>query len=182
MTLTHPFLYWTRGNSYNNNIAVPNTHVYNRNEATRSTQDLHVRSYLHTRVTITTTTTSPPPVDWFAGLDFVQKAQWTPQPGSSISASGVDDQDMMCYEALVLVHRSTIAAPGRDVAQWATQQTASAKVYHSAPDTNFDFPSVQAGLDIFDRGGLRDPTAGYVYTVTVHHFLETLWASTIARV
>src|SRR6478609_2509460 len=115
MTLTHPYAYWQRSNSYVNNISVPNTHVYGRNEASMDVQDLHVRSYLHTRVTITTTTTTPPPVDSFAGLDFIQVAQWTPQPGSSISAAGEGDLDMMCYEPLVLVHRSTIAAPGRDV-------------------------------------------------------------------
>jgi hypothetical protein len=179
MTLARPYLYWQRHNSYNNNFSYPNTHVYNRNTASRSVQDLHVRSYLHTRVTITTTTTTPPPVDWFAGLDFIQVAQWTPQPGSSISDAGEGDQDMMCYEPLVLVHRSTIAAPGRDVAQWSTLRVASAKVYHAAPADNFDFPAVQAGLYVVDLGGVRDPTAGYIYTLTIHHALETLWASTV---
>lgn len=179
MTLARPYAYWQRSNSVATNISVPNTHVYNRNEASRDVQDLHVRSFLHTRVTITTTTTTPPPVDWFAGLDFIQVAQWTPQPGSSITAASEGAPDMMCYKALVLVHRSTIAAPGRDVAQWAVQQTASSKTYHSAPEDNFDFPSVQAGLYIYDRGDLRDPDAGYVYTVTVHHSLETLWASAV---
>lgn len=182
MTLTHPYLYWQRSNSYNNNISVPNTHVYNRNEASRDVQDLHVRSYLHTRVTITTTTTTPPAPDWFAGLDFIQVAQWTPQPGSSITASSEGAENMMCYEPLVLVHRSPIAAPGIDVAQWATFQVASAKAFHSAPPDNFDYPAVQAGLYIFDRGELRDPDAAYSYAVTVHHSLETLWASTLAPV
>ena len=182
MTLSHPFGYWQRSNSYVNNISVPNTHVYNRNEASRSVQDLHVRSYLHTRVTITTSTTNPPAVDWFAGLDFIQVAQWTPQPGSSITAASEGAEDMMCYEPLVLVNRSLLAAPGRDVAQWSTLQVASAKVYHAAPEDNFDFPSVQAGLYIFDRGTLRDPVAAYDYAVTVHHSLETLWASTVPPV
>lgn len=182
MTLTHPYLYWQRSTSYNNNIAVPNTHVYNRNEASRDVQDLHVRSYLHTRVMMTTTTTSPPPVDWFAGLDFIQAAQWTPQPGSSIGAATEGDLNMMLIAPLALMSHSLIAAPGRDVAVWSTQQIASAKVYHSAPDSNTDFPSVQAGLYIFDRGGVRDPFAGYVYTVTVRHTLETLWASTVPPV
>ncbi len=180
MTLAYPYAYWQRSNSYNNTISVPNTHVYNRNEATRTVQDLHVRSYLHTRVTITTTTTTPPAPDWFAGLDFIQVAQWTPQPGSSITASSEGAEDMMCYEPLVLVHRSTIAAPGIDVAQWATLQVASAKVFHSAPPDNFDYPAVQAGLYIFDRGELRDPDAAYSYAVTVHHSLETLWNSALA--
>ncbi len=179
MTLAQPYLYWQRRTSYGNDIYLPNTHVYNRNPASRDVQDQHVRTYLHTRVMMVTTLTTPPTVDWFGGMDFVQKAQWTPQQGSSIGAATEGDLAMMCYAPLVLVSHSLIGAPGRDVAVWATQKVESARVYHTAPPTNFDVPAVQSGLDIFDRFGVRDPGNGYLYTVTVRQTLETLWASSV---
>lgn len=181
MTLSHPFQYWQRANSYNNTIGASDNVVYNRNEA-NNTNDLHVRSYLHTRVTMTTTTTNPPPVDWFASFDFIQQGQWTPAPVSVMSSANDGNFGDMLAAPLVLLTRSLIAAPGRDVATWATQQVASAKVYHAVSDDNGDFPSVQAGLTVFDRANIFAHTPAYTYTLTIHHYLETLWASKVPPV
>lgn len=178
MTLTHPFAYWQRNNSYANALAASDNGVYNRNEAVNTT-DLHVRSYLHSRVTITTTTTTPPPVDWFAGLDFLQQAQWTPAPVSIISTANDGDFGDMLAAPLVLTTRSLLAAPGRDVATWASQKVESARVFHAVPDDNSDFPSVQSGFTVFDRHAVLAAISGYHYEITLHQYLETLWASKV---
>lgn len=176
MTLTHPYPYWQRANSYENTLAASDNDVYNRNEAINTT-DLHVRSYLHSRVTITTTTTNPPPVDWFAGLDFLQQAMWTPAPVTIIGTANDGTYGMFLTAPLVLTTRSLIAAPGRDVATWSCQKVESARVYHSVPDDNSDFPSVQSGFTVFDRGNVLSHSPAYTYTITFHQYLETLWAS-----
>ena len=177
MTHTHPFAYWQRNNSYANALTFSNHSVYNRNEAVNTT-DLHVRSYLHSRVEITTTTTNPPPVDWFASLDFLQQAQWTPAPVTIISSANEGNFGDLLAAPLVLLGHYPIAAPGRDVAIWSSQKVESARVFHSVPDDNADFPSVQSGFTLFDRHAVTAPS-GYTYEITLHQYLETLWASKV---
>lgn len=178
MTLTHPFVYWQRANSYVNSVPPSHNAVLNRNEVANTT-DQHVRSYLHSRVTITTTTTNPPPVDWFASLDWLQQGQWTPAPVTVMSSANDGDFGDMLAAPLVLTTRSLLAAPGRDVATWASQKVESARVFHNVPDDNADFPSVQAGLTLFDRHGVLAPILGYTFEITIHQYLETLWASKV---
>lgn len=178
MTLTHPFPYWQRNNAYLNVVPASDNTVVNRNEAA-NVNDLHVRSYLHSRVTITTTTTSPPPVDWFAGLDWIQQGQWTLAPVTIMSSANEGNYGDMLAAPLVLTTRSLLAAPGRDVATWASQKVESARVYHFAPDDNADFPSVQSGLTLFDRHAVLAGISGFHYEITIHQYLETLWASKV---
>lgn len=178
MTLTHPFAYWQRHNSYGNALPASASTALNRNEAV-NVNDLHVHSYLHSRVTITCTTTNPPPVDWFAGIDILQQGQWTLAPVTIMSTANQGNFGDMLAAPLVLQGHYPIAAPGRDVAVWSSQKIESAKVYHFASDDNTDFPSVQSGLTIFDRGAVLAPISGYTYTITIHQYLETLWASKV---
>ncbi len=178
MTLAKPFAYWMRTNSYTNTIPPSDNDVVTRNDAF-TVGDLHVRSLLHSRVTITTTTTTPPPVDWFAGIDWVQQAQWTVAPVTAISSANDGNFGDMLAAPLVLLGHYPIAAPGRDVAVWASQKVEHAKVYHAQSDADTDFPSVQAGLTLFDRHNVLSAFAGYHYEITVHQYLETLWNSTV---
>jgi hypothetical protein len=178
MTLTHPFAYWQRNDSYANALTLSNTHVYNRSEAVNTT-DLHVRSYLHTRVSVATTTTSPPPVDWFHALTFLQQGQWTPAPVTIMSTADDGDFGDLLAAPLVLTGHYPIASPGRDVAFWSSQKIESARVFHAVPDDNADFPSVQSGLTIRDPQGVFFPDNGYVTEVVIRQYLETLWASKV---
>ena len=178
MTLTHPYSYWQRSNSYTNTLALSNNHVYNRNEAA-NTNDLHVRSYLHTKVNIATTTTTPPPTDWAHALDFVQQGQWTPAPVTIMSSANDGDVGDMLAAPLVLGGLYSLAAPARDLGTWFSQKVESARVYHAVPDDNGDFPSVQSGLTVHDPEGVFYPPNGYVLEVTIHQYLETLWASKV---
>ena len=176
MTLTHPYLYWKRNNSFSSAAPATDNDVVNRTTAINVT-DLHIRSYLHSQVTMTTTTTSPPPVDWFAGLNWLQQAQWTPAPVTVISSANDGDFGDMLAAPLILVTRSLLASPGRDVATWASQKIESARVYHAVDAGNSDFPSVQSGLTIDDRHNILNHSPAYTFEITIHQYLETLWAS-----
>lgn len=180
MTLSHPFAYWQRFNSYANTLGSSNNDVYNRNSAD-NTNDQHVISYLHSRVKVTITTTTPPPVDWFAGVDWLQQGQWTPAPVTIMSSANDGDYGDMLAAPLVLVGHYPIAAPGREVVVWASQKIERAKVFHTVSDDNGDFPSVQSGLTLFDRHAALAPISGYHYEITIHQYLETLWASKVPR-
>lgn len=178
MTLTHPFSYWQRGNSYANAVPATDNTVLNRNEA-NNVNDLHVRSYLHSRVTISCSTTNPPPVDWFASLDWLQQGQWTLAPVTIMSSANDGNFGDMLAAPLVMLTHSPVAAPGRDIAMWASQKVESARVYHFASDDNGTFPSVQSGLTLYDRHNVLAGLSGFTYEITIHQYLETLWASKV---
>jgi len=180
MTLAQPYLYWVRGGAYANTLTSDNDVPYGRCSAQRTTTDLLVRTYLHTEVKITTSTTSPPPVDWFYNLGFISVAQYSPSPTTLVATAEDGSPGMLVTAPLVFTGHWPVASPGRDVASWSQQKTESAKVYQKAPDPNSDFPCVQVGLTVFDPSDVLSPPASYHYSLAIRFHLETLWASTAA--
>lgn len=179
MTLAQPYSYWVRSNAYANAFTLDDNGVYNRCSAERSVQDLLVRTYLHTILHISTSTTSPPPKDWFFGLDFVAIAGYSPSPTSTMQTSESGDVGILCTGRLVFQGLWPIASPGVNVGTWAQQKTESAKVYQKAPPDNSDYPCVQSGINIEDHYDILFPPASYHYTLYIRQYLETLWASDV---
>lgn len=179
MTLAKPYAYWVRSNSYDNTFTSDDNGVYNRCSAERSVEDLLVRTYLHTIINISTTTTSPPPKDWFFGLDFVAIAGYSPSPTSTMQASESGDVGILCTARLVLTGVYAVASPGVNVAAWSQQKTESARVFQKAPADNSDYPCVQSGVNIEDHYDVLFPPASYHYTLYMRQYLETLWNSDV---
>ena len=179
MTLAKPYYYWVRENAYINTFPADDNAVYNRCQAYRTVEDELVRTYLHTIINISTSTTSPPPKDWFFALDFVAVAGYSPSPTTTMQTSDSGDTGVLCTGRLVLNGVYSIASPGVNVATWAQQKTESAKVYQKAPPDNSDYPCVQSGVNIEDHFDILFPPATYHYSLYMRQYLETLWASSL---
>lgn len=178
-TLARPYYYWVREDSYSNAFTADDNDVINRCQAYRTVEDQLVRTYLHTSVHIVIAATSTIPVDWFARLNFLQVAGYSPSPTSTMQTAESGDLGILCTGRVVFTGHWPIAAPGRDVATWESQVTSSAKVYQSAPESNSDYPCVQSGLNVKDPSDVLFPPATYTYGVVIRQYLETLWASTL---
>jgi len=179
MTLAKPYAYWVRSDSYANTFTADDNDVYNRCQAYRSVEDLLVRTYLHTTVAISTSTTSPPPKDWFYNLGFLEVAGYSPSPTSTMQTAESGDIGTLITGRVVFTGLWPIASPGVNVGTWSSQGTHSAKVYQKAPDDNSDYPCVQSGLNIKDPSDILFPPASYHYSLVIRQFLETLWNSDV---
>lgn len=179
MTIAKPYSYWVRFDSYANAFTSDDNDVYNRCQATRSVEDLLVRTYLHTSVHISTSTTSPPPKDWFFDLNFLAVAGYSPSPTTTMQTAESGDPGVLITGRVVFTGLWPIASPGVNVATWEQQRTESAKVYQKAPDPNSDYPCVQSGINIKDPSDILFPPASYHYDVVIRQYLETLWASDV---
>ena len=182
MTLAKPYAYWVRDNGYANTFTTDDNGVYTRCQANRSVEDLLARTYLHTINNISTTTTSPPPKDWFFGVDFIAIAGYSPSPTTTMQSPNEGDVGTLITARLVFTGNWPVASPGVDVATWAQQKTESAKVYQKAPPDNSDYPCVQGGLTVEDHFDILFPPASYHYTLYMKQYLETLWYSDVPPV
>lgn len=180
MSLAKPYAYWVRNDSYSNAFAASDDTVINRCQATRTVEDLLVRTYLHTSVHILTSTTSTPPPGWFYNVNFLACAGYSPSPTSTMQVAESGDVGVLITGRVVFTGNWPIASPGVGVATWEQQRTESAKVYQKAPDPNSDYPCVQTSLSIKDPSDVLFPPASYHYVVVVRQFLETLWASDLS--
>lgn len=177
MTLAQPYNYWTRATSYDNTWGVSNPTLFNRSQSYRSPQDLHVRTYLRTRVAMYTPATSAPPQDWVTGMFLVGVAQWTPQPDALIADFNSNDPGIVATSWLTPRIYPAVAAGGPYTVIWEQTETVSSRVYRAAPPDNSDYPAVQSGVHLFDLDGVFYPPNGYSTRFRAFQFLETLWAS-----
>jgi hypothetical protein len=182
VTVARPYAYWVRNDSYANAFTANDNDVYNRCQAVRSVEDQLVRTYLHTSIHISTSTTSPPPKDWPYALNFLAVAGYSPSPTSTMQTAQSGDVGVLCTARVVFTGLWPIASPGVNIGTWEQQRTESAKVYQSAPADNSDYPCVQSGVNVLDPGDILFPPATYHYSVVIRQFLETLWASSVPPV
>lgn len=179
MTLARPYAYWVRNNGYLNTWPSDDNGVINRCSAVRSVEDQLVRTYLHSVVNMSVTTTSPPPKDWFYAVDLVAIAGYSPSPTSTMQQVSGGDVGTLITSRLVFTGNWPVASPGVDVASWAQQRTESARVYQSAPADNSDYPCVQSGISVEDHENVLFHFPAYSISFYIKQYLETLWASSV---
>jgi hypothetical protein len=177
MTLAKPFAYWVRNTSYTNALGADDPILLNRCIATRSTQDLLVRTHLHTRVVVTVTTSAPPTPGWIKGMRWDVVAAWSPDAIGTLPDPDSGDPSIVATGWLTPNFIRFNPATNDYQVSWEQTEAISAKVFRSAPDPNSTFPAVQSGVSLVDIDGALDPFPVHSITFRAHQYLETLWNS-----
>lgn len=175
MTILQPYAYWTRNSSTSNAWGPGNPSVFNRVEALRDVQDLHVRTVMRCSVAVWVTTATPPPFEWWTGITLISVAEWTPQPSATISGPFTGAPGIVAtgwLEPKILVGSPT---QGVEAIAWTQNQTENSRVFRQAPPANSDYPSVQSGIRLQDTTGAF--SGAYSVFVRQRMYLETLWNS-----